>query len=762
VEVLPESGVRAWHAWGGAIVLLAGSEDPFAERVAPVLERRCLECHDAATAKGELVLEGLADGDGALARGAELWERVRERVASGEMPPARRDPLAPGEREALLEWIDGRFPAAPAPAPLLRRLNDLEYRRAVRDLFGLEFRTEGRFPRDGVAHGFSTSAEALALSTLELELYLEAALEIAGRAVAVDDTRTPLALRRAAGELTSTNQPELLRPADEAGGLPARLALPSERQRAGTRVVLPRRGAYRVELELAAQPAGRERARAALVVDGVDRGEGELGGDLAAGVQRLAFELELEGGPRRLEVRFANDHYDPEHPDPAQRDRNLFVVAIGVTGPLDPPRPSAFQEDLERRFPPALGERRLPDALAHLVRRVWRRPARAGEVERLARLSADGAPFDQRLARALAALLASPNFLYRVEVEPVEEEGAGGRLDDCELVARLAAFLWSSVPDERLDAAAERGGLDDDARLLELADELVADERSDGLALGFALPWLQLGGLDSWTPDRERFGEFDAELAASMREESVRLFLDVLRERRSAWALLEADWTFVDRRLAELYGLDPPPADGFARASLARQARRGLLGHAGVLAATSMPTRTSPVRRGKWVLEVLLGAPPPAPPPGVAALVEDAPGSVRERTEAHAANPDCAACHARMDPLGFGLEVFDPLGRARDQLAGHPIDARGTLPDGRTFDGPLGLVELLRADGRFPRALLEKLCVYAWGRALVPADRARIGAMLARLDPKEPTLAGMVREIVLSEPFRARPARPAR
>ena len=727
-------------------MLLAGPGDRFAEEVAPVLERRCLECHDAASAEGDLVLEGLADSGAALALGAPVWERVRERVTSGEMPPERRGPLETPEREAVLAWIEARFPAAPPGAPLLRRLNDLEYWRAIRDLFGLEFRTEGRFPRDGVAHGFSTSGEALALSTLELELYLEAALEIAGRAIAVDDARARLAVRRAGGELEGD-----LHAPPEDGGLPARVALPSEGHRASTRLDLPRRGTYRIGLELAAQQAGSERARAVLVVDGVDRGEGELPGGLAAGVQRLAFELELEAGARRLEVRFANDHYAPKHPDPAERDRNLFVVALEVTGPLDPPASSAFQQDLERRFPAALGESRLPRALAHLVRRVWRRPARPGEIERLARLAPEGAPFDQRLASALGALLASPNFLYLVE-----EERPGGRLDGRELAARLAAFLWSSVPDERLDLAAERGGLEDDATLLELVDALLADEKSDGLALGFALPWLQLGGLDSWTPDRERFGEFDQGLAAAMREESVRLFLDVLRERRSAWALLEADWTFVDTRLAELYGLEPPSERGFARASLAHEARRGLLGHAGVLAVTSMPTRTSPVRRGKWVLEVLLGAPPPAPPPGVAALVEDAPGSVRERTEAHVANPDCAACHARMDPLGFGLEVFDPLGRARASSADQAIDARGTLPDGRTFDGPLGLVALLRADGRFPRALLEKLCVYAWGRGLVPEDRGRIDAMLARLDPEEPTLHGMVREVVLSLPFRAR------
>lgn len=707
-----------------SLLLLAGvaatsgstePDDRFARDVLPVLERACVSCHDPEVAKGDLVLSELRTEAEAAARGAEFWDYLRERVVEEEMPPSREPRLSPSEQEALVGWIDSFLAEATPPRPVLRRLNDLEYENAIRDLFAIEFTARGRFPSDGISHGFATLGETLTLSTLELELYLEAAEEIATR-IFVDD------LER---ESTRSYAGDTLR---------------ARTQGATAEVPLTTGGAYRVTAEISSMEVDEVPLRVALFVDGDLAVEHEFTGGLEEGVQVFGRELLLDEGSHVVEVRLLDDGHRSHGADGVGFDPH--VSAVKVVGPLRVPELSAYQVELGARVP-AGHPARVRELARILARRVWRRPVTEDELDRLLAITTDRDPLEVRLRLTLTALLASPHFLFRIEQE---------ELDDHALATRLAAFLWSSVPDERMDALADAGLLVGDTEVQQaLVASMLEDPRVRGLADGFALPWLQVDALPVMRPDSELFPGWSGELAASMAEESALVFLDVVGGDASVWELVEATWTYVDERLASHYGLDGP-TDGFERVDLA--SGHGVLAHAGVLTVTSEPTRTSPVKRGKWVLEVLLNDPPPPPPPGVDALDEEAEASMREQLQAHAENPDCASCHARMDPLGFGLEVFDAVGRLRESDGESIVDAVGTLPDGTRFEGPDGLVGVLRAEGRFPGAVLEKLFVYGLGRPLGAADRPMVEETLARLG-SDPSLVDLIREVVASEPFQS-------
>jgi Protein of unknown function (DUF1592)/Protein of unknown function (DUF1588)/Protein of unknown function (DUF1587)/Protein of unknown function (DUF1585)/Protein of unknown function (DUF1595)/Ca-dependent carbohydrate-binding module xylan-binding/Planctomycete cytochrome C len=738
-------------------LLACVAADDFNERARPFLRAYCAECHGAEVHEGDLTLTGYVS-EAAVRADPDVWDFVRERVELMEMPPRGADKPSDLERADFLEWLgatlgelDGDGPVDPG-RPVLRRLNNAQYERAVRDLFGVEFPARERFPTDGVGFGFDTVGEALALPELRLEKYIEAAETIASQVFVVDDSRTPTVRRLDSGSLSGRGRGDfqVLATNGEVGG----------------QVSLARPGRYRMGIKAGAQQAGDESARMAFVVEGRVVHEVSVE-ELPDGARLHAVEVEIlevpEGGRVSLAARFLNDYYEPANPDPAARDRNLWVASIELEGPLDPPPPSAFQAELLARFgeQPAVDRER---AMAEfLVRRVWRRPASDSELRRLERLPPEDAGPVERLRLMLTALLASPNFLYMVELDP-EDSGPVRALTNHELAARLAAFLWSSVPDRRLDALADAGELTDPVVLEALVRTMLKGPRGDALGEDFALQWLGLRSLVDAAPDPERFPSWSRSLSSSMREESLRFFMAVLREERSVWELLDGDWTILDSALAEHYGLDLAPFEGFARVSMAATPRRGVLGQAGVLTVTSDPGRTSPVKRGKWVLAVLLGAPPPAPPPGVGTLDESveaaSASSLRERLEIHRQRNECAVCHDRMDPLGFGLEPYDAVGRWRDEDGGFVIDASGVLPNGQRFDGPEQLVEVLRQDPRFPRAVLEKLLVYGLGRGLQRGDRRTIQGLLRGLDSEAPALLDMVVAIVLSDAFRTRRVEP--
>ena len=721
------------------------------------LDRHCVACHNAESASAGLRLDPDATGafPGAVAADPEAWDYLRERVEWEEMPPAGEAPPGDDARAsfvaAIAAALEGDGLADPAPAPLppagLRRLTRNEYERAVRDLFGARFRAHRYLPEDAVGHGFDHVGAAQSLSEADFVRYLRAAESVAGRVVPVEG-EGPRTKRIEAGAI-------------EARGHHSGAAWQYSRGTAWAVAPLPRAGEYVVRARAFGTQAGPDPVRVVLEIEG--------GGRSAPidvpGTRDDPTDIEAElvasaGGDVRVGVRFINDYYvAAESEGERAQDRNLAVAWIEVEGPAGPVTRDGFGAALldDAR------ERGLTAALVPVARLAWRDPG-LGEADmvRLAELTGPDEPMDARLRTAVTGLLASPRFVFKVEegAGPPDARGAVA-LTSHEVATRLAGFLWSTVPDAELFARASETDLTDPAIAAALASEMLDDPRADAFVRGFGEQWLQLRALRGKRPDRDAFPGFDQGLRDALAEEPIRVLADSIRADRSLWDLVDGRETVANARLAAHYGVTPPAEpdpDGWGRVSLAETPRRGLLGSAGVLFVTSEATRTSPVRRGRWVLDVLLGAPPPPPPPGVDSLGEPAEGdenlSFRERLERHRDDPDCASCHSRMDPIGFGLESFDAIGAPREVE-----DDAGTLPDGRSFDGPVELAELLRGEGRFIEAFVERLLVYALGRGLERSDRPVVRAVVAGLDPDHPTIRDAVTAIVATDPFLRIPAR---
>jgi hypothetical protein len=477
----------------------------------------------------------------------------------------------------------------------------------------------------------------------------------------------------------------------------------------------------------------------------------------------ILFEKYLAAAERVVDAAFA-------HPDSRHRLLNPTDSAIPlsyrkvvlperehvrerlVLSKADLPPPDPVEEERQRAYP----------VLMAFADRAFRRPATHDEVNRLLRFVEEslrnGEGPEHGVRVAFQAILCSPNFLFRIE-----SAEASGRVNDFDLATRLSYFLWSSTPDEELFAHAARGTLRQGNNLARHVRRMLRDPKARALSENFAGQWLQTRGLREFTPDPARFPDFDESLRTAMIRETELFFDAVVREDRSVLDFLDADFTFVNDRLARHYGISGVQGSEFRKVSLAGTPRRGVITHAGVLAVTSNPTRTSPVKRGRWLLENVLGAPSLAPPPGVEQLKEahEAGGAtLRERMERHRTDPKCAACHAGMDPLGLGLEPFDAVGAWRTHDGGLPIDASGVLPDGRAFDGPAGLrVVLLERRAAFARCLTEKLLTYALGRGLDRGDRRAAADVARKLADNEYRFSALVLAIAHSDPFQARAPR---
>lgn len=519
--------------------------------------------------------------------------------------------------------------------------------------------------------------------------------------------------------------------------------------------------------------------------DGAAQPEDEQRKAVADWIADQLAQLDCDGpvDPGRTTIRRLNRlHY-------ANSVRDLFQVNFDATGILPPDdvgygfdsiadvlslppllmdKYMAAAEEIAWRVsvPELSDDDFLADAQNHLrtlMSRAYRRPVTDTEFGRLWRLvetaRAEGASPEECYRLAVQAMLVSPHFLFRIERDPADAAPGEVRpLDDFELAVRLSYFLWGTTPDEQLFEAARTGRLH--AELAAHAERLLADPRSGVFVADFTEQWLQLRNLRTFTPDAEQFPGFDDRLRDSMHEEAVRLVEAYLREDRPAVELLDADFTFVDRRLAKHYGLPGEFDDTFRRVSLAERHRGGVITLGGVLAVTSNPTRTSPVKRGKWIMENILGTSPPEPPPNVPMLPDDnggpLTGTLRQRMEQHRADPNCAVCHKQMDPLGFALENFDPVGRWRTTDAGLPINATDQLPDGRRFSGPDEFRRMLKetAQREFVTCLIEKLMVYALGRGMEESDRCTLVQMTDELLETNGSLRDAVLAVVASEQFR--------
>lgn len=404
--------------------------------------------------------------------------------------------------------------------------------------------------------------------------------------------------------------------------------------------------------------------------------------------------------------------------------------------------------------------------LRDFARRAFRRPATKEEVDRLVRCvklaQKEGASFERSIQLAVEAVLVSPNFLFRVEIDPRPNDPMARRMvNDYELASRLSYFLWSSMPDEELFALAAQGKLHDPKVLTAQARRMLKDPKAQALAENFAGQWLQLRNLANVAPDPARFPDFNDKLRAAMRTETELFFKAVMNEDRSVLDFIDARYTYLNEPLARHYGIPGVKGEQFRRVTLTDSRRGGLITQASILTVTSNPTRTSPVKRGKWVLEQLFGTPPPPPPPGVTQLADDKKGplvgTLRQRMEQHRKDPMCASCHARMDPIGFGLENFDAVGRWRTKDGGLPVDASGTLPGGQSFNGPAQLKAILKSKkGLFVRCLSGKMLTYALGRGLEPADTCVVDTIAKTVEKNNYRFSALITAIVQSAPFRQR------
>ncbi len=620
---------------------------------APLIERYCLECHDSATKRGDLVLDDLE----ANPPGRETWSRVADTLRLGTMPPGKQARPSSAELDTLLGWLDAEVFQCDASSAdpgrvTLRRLNRAEYDNTIRDLFGLDLHLAAGFPADDVGYGFDNIGDVLTIPPMLLEKYL----------IAADAAIDAASCAPAAWSRIMNPAPDTIPPAHR-------------------RLILPARS----------EP-----------------------------VKRIGR---------------------PSAPPPAP-------------APVDP-------EVLRRR--------QASEVLRAFADRAFRRPVLAEELARLLSLvesaRQDGDPLDEAIRFALKAVLISPNFLFHVEEDPEPSRGGTNQpINDFALAARLSYFVWSGPPDDELSRLAARGDLRRDGYLAAQVRRLLRDDKAQALVDGFAAQWLQLRTLKDVTPDPKRYPGFDDSLRQAMLAETTRFVGSIIREDRSVLDFLDADYTFLNERLARHYGINGVVGDQFRRVSLAGQPRRGVWSQASILTVTSNPTQTSPVKRGKWILDNLLGMPSPPPPDGVNGLSIEAgtgqPMTPRQQLERHRANPGCASCHDRLDPLGFSLENFDAIGAWRSVDQGVELDVTGPLAGGESFDGPAGLRSLLLArQDQFLRCLAEKLLTSALGRGVTRDDRCFVDQIVRQTRQGGDRFSSLVLAIVASPPFQNRSVR---
>ena len=718
--------------------------------VRPLLERYCVECHSGDDASGGAVLDTRRAED-ANAADRALWVRVLRQLQGGVMPPADAAQPAAEERALLERWIREnslRPDCARGERPgrvTLRRLNRAEYDNTVRDLLGIDIHPAAEFPSDDVGYGFDSIGDVLSMPPVLLERALQAGERVARATIFSGDVE-------AAPQRTIK------------GGV-----LPSQGE-IGDAFVFAGSGEYILRVLAWGDQAGDEPVKMALRIDGTDV---EIFEVRATARKPRDYELRhrMEGGEHRVAAAFLNDYFNPEASDPRRRDRNLHVGSMTVIGPIGM-LPDPLPEPHRRFFATTVDPQAERDVQLGQVRRVlepfvsraYRRPATGEEIERLVNLFDAARDRGESIERAmqvtLTAVLVSPSFLFRIEKDP--PAGEVRDLDDFELATRLSYFLWSSMPDEELLAAAGRGEVHTPEQLVTQARRMLHDGKARALVDNFAGQWLQLRSLDTFAPDRTRFPAFDDDLRRSMRRETEEFFWRIVREDRGIGEFLDADWSILDERLARHYGIDGVSGDAFRTVAVDRGTRGGLLGQASILAVTSNPTRTSPVKRGKWILENLFAAPPPPPPPNVPELKDSGAqltGTLRQRMEQHRVDPACANCHKLMDPLGFGLENYDAVGHWRDEDGGAPIDAAGEMPDGGRFSGPAELRGILRLrQEEFRRCLAEKLLTYALGRGLEWYDACAVERIASATAAGGDRFSVIVEEIVKSPAFRQREA----
>jgi len=737
---------------------VTGQSDEFDSLVVPVLKGTCATCHNDRLASGGLNVTSIMSA-ASLSQQRPAWEKVLRRLRAGDMPPA--SVARPSQLPSMIAYIDRAFERADAAAPAdpgrmtAHRLNRNEYTNTIRDLLGVRFRAEKYFPADDSGDGFDNMADLLTVSPLLMERYLAAAERIAAWAVstAIPSKAIEADYRARDGRIRRLDRStiEAEHRIEFGGEYVVRFGLPGERPAVDGRDAAPVTLGFWMDGTLLATKSVQTKPSGLVYFDPYSEEE---------------LKLTLPEGDHVFRAGFIGDEFVKTLPNEAAYDRrkNKFLDAIIFVGPHAP----APDKESRRRIltcDPASGRACVEQIVARLARRAYRRPPAQREVDALMRVAdlgtSSGQSAEHGIQLAIQALLVSPNFLFRIERDPDPRDPTlVHKVSPFELASRISYFLWSSMPDEELLSVAETGRLNEAQVLAAQVDRMLADPRASEFAANFAGQWLETRNLDSVKPDPDLFKEWTPQLRDAMKTETTMFFAHVLRENRPITDFLNASYTFLNERLAAHYGIPGVSGPEFRRVELTTDRRGGVLSHAGVLTVSSYPTRTSAVIRGKYVLQNILGIPPSPPPDDVPPLSDsagDGNRSMREQLTAHRANPTCAACHRNMDPLGFGLENYDAIGRWRDADGSFPIDATGTLPDGQRFATPGEMRALLVSQlPQFSRTLTSRMLTYALRRSLQPYDRSAVESIQRTVAADGYRLQTMIREIVASLPFQSR------
>ena len=745
----------------GALLLprmgLAGVDAAgFDKNVKPILKNTCSGCHNASVMSGGVNLVPYLD-PATVAEDRVSWDKILEKIESGEMPPKGIPRPSQAQVSALTNFIHGEFDKADAlvkPDPgrvTARRLNRNEYKNTIRDLLAVDFRADKDFPTDDSGYGFDNIGDILTISPVLMEKYMNAAETIASRAMGADPLpKKPLeaaydknrGLRRL--DLSTV---EASHRVDFDGEYIVRFGFPGERAADAKPVKMAfyMDGTLLETLDVETKPSKL------VYFDPFSDGE---------------TRVYLPEGDHVFRAAFLNDDFvktiDPK--DAYNNKKNKFIGSITFVGPF----PSKVEKASRKKIlicDPASGRACVEKIVSNLAHHAYRRPATKLEVASLMKFVAmaksSGQSTEQGIQLALEAMLVSPEFLFRIERDPnpLDAEKAH-RLSDTELATRLSYFLWSSMPDDELLAIAEAGKLREPATLDGQVKRMMTDRKAAAFADNFAGQWLEIRNLDSITPDPQKFKLWNPQLRDEMRTETNMFFQHVLSENRPISDFIDARYTFLNEDLAKFYGIEGVKGPDFRRVELTTDQRGGVLSQGSVLAVSSYPSRTSPTIRGKYLLNNILGTPIPPPPPDVPAFDDSKIGaevSMRKQLEAHRNNPVCASCHDRMDVLGFGLENYDAIGKWRTMDGKFPVDSSGVLPSGKSFSTPLEMREILTGmQGDFARCLTEKMLVYALGRGLKPYDKRTVEEIDTKLAASGYGFQTLVDEIVHSLPFQER------
>lgn len=791
------SGIGALHA--AALQTATPAQSPATAQRA-TLEQYCVLCHNETLKTGGLMLDKV-DIDN-VSKDPAIWEKVVRRLRTQSMPPVGMPRPDEAGYDALAGYVESALDTAAAANPnpgrpsAVHRLNRAEYTNAIRDLLALEVDGESLLPADEAGAGFDNSGEILSVSELLMERYLIAARQISRTAVG-DPTLRPMATTFStpkAGLQIDRESEDL--PFGSRGGLVVKYGFPLDgeyvlkiRLQRTKGIEGPRIIGLGEPREIDVRLDGK-RVKLFTIGGETDRSPDEIekslevrfqarAGTRLVGVTFLNEELAAEGMLRPLQAELQLKGWGPR--DDSRRPPG--VESVSVSGPFNAQattttasRSKIFVCSPQRAKDE---ERCAKKILSQLARHAYRRPVTTADTDSLMKYyragrdaQQTGNRFEEGIRMALETILVSPDFLFRIELDPPQP--GIHRIADIELASRLTFFLWSSIPDEQLLSLASAGRLSRPDVLQQQVRRMLADPRAKTLVDNFFGQWLGLRNVKTHSPDIIAFPDFDDDLREAFQQETSLLFSSMLREDRSVVELLNADYTFANERLARHYGIPHVYGSHFRRVTLADENRWGILGKGAVLTVTSLPNRTSPVLRGKWVMENIMGTPPPPPPPDVPAFPEDKNTdftrlTVRQKMETHRANPFCAQCHSRMDPLGFAFDNFDPVGKWRQaemvQILASPelpvvynaIDSSGVLPNGTEFKGPTELRKILLSDPEnFVHVVVDRLLTYALGRGLDYYDAPAVRQIVRDAAANEYAWSSIIFGIVKSTPFQMR------